>query len=986
MKIFLIPAGIALLAIAVSQAFAGVTDQLAAPIGEPMRGVGNWAEDIGTHKPHTLGDGTTIQSMGNHRARIIVSNNADAVCVRILWRRRDANPQEKAVLVVDAKTGMEIANVVSIEVNREFGDIVFQPTSGPGEYYVYYMPYSYLFYEGSGDYRVNYTQPQETAAAAWVQQNGLSSDQMASGKWRELPRAEVPEIQARTEFDRFDPMEVIATQDEMKALLAGNQGRSYLLFPEDRRYPIRMKHDLPLKWMQSGPSVEFKGEACRNEFYPFQIGLYASSKRLFRIGVEFSDLRSSKGHVIPASALRCFNAGGIDAQGKPFTRTLSVPQGEVLSLWIGVDIPKSVKSGTYEGTVTIKPANAEETKVNVALTITNEVLEDRGDGELWRHSRLRWLDSTIGIDDGVTPPYTPVKAQGSKVSVLQRDIRFSKTGLPDSIRSKGLEILARPMALIADTASGPVAWRGGEAKVVKSVPASAVVETDSSGAGLALKCVSTTEYDGCISFDITLKALEAINLKGLRLEIPFRPEFTTYLMGLGDRGGLRPKGELKDLSGKVWLGGVDAGLQCTFNNRLWSRRTITEAANEVLLRAESGEMSLKPGEERKLSFQLLVTPLKPLDQGHWDWRYHQAWKYVMPIEKAKSDGVKIMSVHQGCDLNPYINYPFLTPKEMAAYSNNAHANGMKAKYYYTLRELSNYAVELWAFRSVEPNMFPNRDQRGGNSWLLEHVAEDYEHAWHSWASGTDITDAAMVTSGGSRLMNYYLEGLSWLVKNVGDDGLYVDGLAYGSDGMRRVRKALDRAKPGCLIDFHSGRWCTIANSYMQHFPYMDSIWFGEGFDYGEQPDYWLVEVAGIPFGLYGEMLGEGSPWRGMLYGMTNRLGWGGDPRAIWKVWDDFGIKDSKMIGYWEPDCPVKTGREDVLATVYVKKDKTLISIASWAKEPVNCRLTIDWAKLGLSPSNLHAAAVKGFQEEKTFAATDEIPVPKGKGWMLVVGK
>ena len=61
---------------------------------------------------------------------------------------------------------------------------------------------------------------------------------------------------------------------------------------------------------------------------------------------------------------------------------------------------------------------------------------------------------------------------------------------------------------------------------------------------------------------------------------------------------------------------------------------------------------------------------------------------------------------------------------------------------------------------------------------------------------------------------------------------------------------------------------------MEHFPYINSLWFGEGYDYNAPPDYWLVEISGIPFGLYGEMLeGDGNPWRGMVYGMTDRLGW-----------------------------------------------------------------------------------------------------------------
>ena len=101
---------------------------------------------------------------------------------------------------------------------------------------------------------------------------------------------------------------------------------------------------------------------------------------------------------------------------------------------------------------------------------------------------------------------------------------------------------------------------------------------------------------------------------------------------------------------------------------------------------------------------------------------------------------------------------------------------------------------------------------------------------------------------------------------------------------------------------------------MEHFPYINSLWFGEMYDYNESPDYWLVEISGIPFGLFGEMLQDnGNPWRGMVYGMTARYYQGADPKHIWKVWDEFGIQDAEMIGYWVPDCPVKADHDEILS-------------------------------------------------------------------------
>src|SRR5690606_29785670 len=188
----------------------------------------------------------------------------------------------------------------------------------------------------------------------------------------------------------------------------------------------------------------------------------------------------------------------------------------------------------------------------------------------------------------------------------------------------------------------------------------------------------------------------------------------------------------------------------------------------------------------------------------------------------------------------------------------------------------------------------------------------------------------------------------------------LDDVAYDRVTMKRVKRMLLKHGHAGIIDLHSANqynkadgWNNSANLYMSLFPYLNRLWFGEYFDYNNNgPDFFLTEVSGIPFGLMGEMLqGGGNPWRGMIYGMTNRYPWtAGDPRPIWKVWDDFGIKGSEMIGYWVPDCPVKTDNPDVLATVYKKKGKVLVSVASWASAETNIHLKINWKALGIDPS------------------------------------
>jgi hypothetical protein len=111
-----------------------------------------------------------------------------------------------------------------------------------------------------------------------------------------------------------------------------------------------------------------------------------------------------------------------------------------------------------------------------------------------------------------------------------------------------------------------------------------------------------------------------------------------------------------------------------------------------------------------------------------------------------------------------------------------------------------------------------------------------------------------------------------------------------------------------------------------------------------------------------------------------------DPRPIWKIWDNFGIKDSEMIGYWSENCPVKTTNNKVLATVYKKKGSALISIASWADTDVKVKLNIDWKKLGIDPAKatIMVPEIENFQPTQQFSINDELPVSKGKGWLIIV--
>jgi hypothetical protein len=237
-------------------------------------------------------------SLGNHRVLVSFEGIGKAARVKINWRRRDEQPQLKRIIVQDAQTQQKINNVSVLSLNRESGEIVFEPVSGKGNYYIYYMPYKN---EGRSNYpRGTYLKPETTASAGWLASFNTATLQS---------NATAKEIQSIDAFNNFYPMEVIATAAETKQLTDAHADKALLVFPEDREYSIRMQHDLPYRWIQKGVGSTFIGTALKGEYYAYQLGVYALQP-LHQVKVEFSDLTSAEGHKISAKTMNCINTEG----------------------------------------------------------------------------------------------------------------------------------------------------------------------------------------------------------------------------------------------------------------------------------------------------------------------------------------------------------------------------------------------------------------------------------------------------------------------------------------------------------------------------------------------------------------------------------------------------------------------------------------------------------------------------------------------------
>jgi len=627
-------------------------------------------------------------------------------------------------------------------------------------------------------------------------------------------------------------------------------------------------------------------------------------------------------------------------------------------------------------------------------------------------------------------------------------------------------ILARPFYLSVNVGGEPERFEPSEYQLQQESRGRARWTAESLSNHFRMTVEGRLEYDGMLDYRITLVPETDVDVDEIALPISLVPDAAEYMLGLGRKGGKRPaavnwKWAVENHQEGVWLGGVHKGLQYVlrdenyvrplntnfyrnqplnlppswFNEgrggiRLFEERApgagragaaelgelgelgeLTElgAVTAVTAHNYSGPRTLRAGDTLHFNVRFLITPFKPIDTGtHFNTRFVHMY---VPVDSVRAWGGTVVNIHHANEINPYINYPFFNLDQQGAYIEEAHAKDIKVKLYNTIRELTYRAHELFALRSLGDEIL-NDGEGGGHSWMQEHLEDHYHSAWHAWR--TD--DAAMLDKGTSRWTNYYIEGLSWLAEKQHIDGLYLDDIAFSRETVKRIVTVLDEYRDEVVIDLHSANQFNVRDGfinsamlYMEHFPFISRLWFGEYFEYDLDEDYWLTEVSGLPFGLMGEMLQDGGhPYRGMLYGMTARMYGSVDPRPVWQMMNDFGIAESRMLGYWLEDTPVTTDHPRVLATTYARPEGALIALASWSERDEVVNLSMDWGALrmgagqgpsvgggpgtdsgsdaGSSPGShvrAYAPAVEGLQEAADIDLS-AVRVPAGMGLFVVV--
>lgn len=766
-----------------------------------------------------------------------------------------------------------------------------------------------------------------------------------------------------------------------------------------------------------------------NEIFVFQIAALSNSDDTIRS-------INAKGNI----EINCINTEIKDKFGKLSFVPVSLKSNMIQPLFFTAKADK-LGERKEECTLTIR-TEREEYTFDILFHITSDYVENHGYNDLWRLSRIHWLNSDLCIDETIVKPYISPQLNGDTMSILGRDITIADNGLPLCVSSKFSESIQ-----IEDEIQKNLFYKASEFLIGgKSVPAGT---TDKNIFNNRIECLTKSEnddyiaeissvlrYEGLMEYSLKITPKKDFNTKNVSLDFYISPSCSTLMHGLGHRASqaenLDFKWDNQKHQDSLFIGCVNCGMRLklkaenyvrplinifyknlplvtpveTWDNHGRGGIKVSKTDDCVHISAYTDEFEFKQNETRTFVFDLHITPLKPIDyQKAFSVRYCHNSKLkdeIKEIDVAEKNKLTHVIFHQGNMIMPFINYPFYEVDRLKNAVNYAKEKGIGIKLYYTEREHSNHMAETFVYKALGDEIILRKKgvshswQKEKPQWLIDNFGEDIIPGWfvkYKHGKYKNDHDISFIVRPDTRLDNYYVEGLNWLVDNIGIKGIYIDDTSLDRTTLERAKKVLQ--KTDGLIDMHMWNHeevragdVSCMNLYTEIIPFLDSVWLGEGFFYKKySPEYMLAEVSGIPYGVTGQMLeGGGDLYAGMIYGMNNRYGWNYKNAVhMYKIWDDFGITDSNMLGYWHSQNPVSTDNPNVLSTVYLKENSALVCLYNFSDNTEKFNLNIHYDLLGFYPSN--SVEIRFGKKERKIHSTDKcFRLRKRKGIIIKLEK
>lgn len=800
------------------------------------------------------------------------------------------------------------------------------------------------------------------------------------------------------------------------------------IFALDRASIIEDYEDLSiLNDLTEGKKFSFS--ASRHEYFVVQLLLlpdYTTDK----LEVQTGPLQGNPKDII--GAVTCFNTEGTSYEGEKFKKHMSVKKGLLQPLFFGFNFSRS---GIGLHTTQIRIGKDD---IIIEIDLSDRLVFNEGTDNKTTLSRLKWLNSNLARNIALVDDLDALNIVGKEVKFSGKIVKLGNDGLIDNVESffnesNSLEseiqtnLFYRPMEIIIEGKKikyNKIRLGGRQNK--------GILMADGKGDGAKIEIIAELLYEGAMSYRVKISAEKDLVTSNISLNMYYLcPDF---MIGFGKRAGaienIDKKWDRQYNQNSFFLGKVNCGARVKFEGANESKTVVgfykqcpidpgeswdngglggvkVEKTDQgAILSAYTGRIIMPAKSSIEFFFTLHFTPFKAINLKKSlalrIGRDQLATTYEKMIERAKNDRVTYLNITYGGEVNPYLNYPFPYIKAISALSRTAHKNGLGISVSYNLRDISIQNREIYAYKALGEELIlrlndstyadPRLSQQLGQDVLLAKVVR------YTSGKRKGLNDYAVVTTPRSRMDNYYVEGLNYLVHNANVDAVSIRDANVSRTTIERIKKVIlqKKAFPGIIemqvsdqLNENSG-YANSLNYYTDVLPFLDKIWLDRSFEgMPENPDTILAECSGLLYGtaVVGRendsiskcLLFAMLPKYGLKYDVSEALG------DVYRHLDDFHIDQASFRGFWDSCNPVRTDKTEVKCSTYLKGEDMLAVFYNFSNVVSVFEIGVE-NKLGFTTVNkkIYTLEISGMQKRKKLNLGKQIELKPHSGMIILI--
>ena len=324
----------------------------------------------------------------------------------------------------------------------------------------------------------------------------------------------------------------------------------------------------------------------------------------------------------------------------------------------------------------------------------------------------------------------------------------------------------------------------------------------------------------------------------------------------------------------------------------------------------------------------------------------------------------------------------------------AHKHKIGMTLDYDAGSLSVHARETFAFRSMGGEIIYLRQRKQKENALGSVLGKGVVVCEDAMTAGGE-RDMAYLTVPGSRMDNFFVEGVRFLTSRTAADGVSLTDTPILRDTAERAAKCIERTagKRAVMELKYSSRfnkengYVSAAVMYADILPFVTRLWAVSGFPEDIGADKELLEMSGVFFGLAADSPENWGIMRSLAFASLPRYGKDPDVSAalgdIQRLFQDFGISKAKLRGFWDPENPVRTDNANVLATSFVNGENMLFVLYNMSDNALTFEVGVE-NKLGFTTAGkkTFAPKIEGLQRSGRVNIGKPMRL-KGKSGILV---